>query len=79
MGMWFRITGYLRVWICNCGYVTIIYSNVWICNYWVLKSRVWKYSQGTSVEVSTGYANTLNLSIVFSGQGTRLGNPETRF
>ena len=60
MGMWFRITGHLRVWICNCGYVTIIYSNVWICNYWVLKSRVWKYSQGTSVEVSTGYANTLN-------------------
>ena len=38
MWMWFRTTGYLRVWICNCGDVMIIYSNVWICNHWVLKS-----------------------------------------
>ena len=25
-----------------------------------MEEWVWKYSQGTSVEVSTGYANTLN-------------------
>ena len=61
MGMWFRTTGYLRVWICNCGDVMIIYSNVWICNQSLgVEEWVCKYSQGTSVEVSTGYANTLN-------------------
>ena len=38
MGMWFRTTGYLRVWICSCGDVMTIYINVGICNHWILKS-----------------------------------------